>query len=75
MNTRNLPALVDNRVLRLLAFTGLYVAQGLPYGVLIVALFIIVMMCCLSFFNLDKHKARLKIMFAAGGDVSEPDRY
>ncbi|MBN2318235.1 MAG: MFS transporter [Acidobacteria bacterium] len=38
MNTLNLPALVDNRILRLLAFAGLYVAQGLPYGLFIVAL-------------------------------------
>ncbi len=38
MNTRNLPALVDSRMLRLLVFAGLYVAQGLPYGIFIVAL-------------------------------------
>ena len=38
MNTRNLPALVDNRILRLLALACLYVAQGLPYGLLLVAL-------------------------------------
>ena len=38
MNPRNLPVLVDNRILRLLAFAGLYFAQGLPYGIFIVAL-------------------------------------
>ncbi len=38
MNTRNFPALTDNRILRLLAFAGLYAAQGFPFGLFIVAL-------------------------------------
>lgn len=33
-----LPALSDNRLLRLLAFGGLYAAQGIPYGMFVVAL-------------------------------------
>jgi len=33
-----LPVLTDNRWLRLLAFAGLYAAQGLPWGVFIVAI-------------------------------------
>ncbi|MBN2242119.1 MAG: MFS transporter [Acidobacteria bacterium] len=38
MKTHSLPALADSRRLRLLAFAGLYVAQGLPYGIFLVAL-------------------------------------
>jgi MFS transporter, PAT family, beta-lactamase induction signal transducer AmpG len=38
MNTRNLPVLVDNRILRILAFALLYAAQGLPFGLFVIAL-------------------------------------
>ena len=38
MTSLNLPVLADSRRLRLFVFSGLYVAQGLPYGLLLIAI-------------------------------------
>ena len=39
----------------------------------VVALIDLAMIGCLFFFDLDKHKTRLKIMFAPGDNTAESD--